>query len=118
MSEIDKWVDPINITAKGCPIHARGAIYHNHLLKKKGLDKIYEPIKNGAKVKYTYMKVPNPIGSNVISFEGYLPKEFGLESYIDHNKQFEKSFRDPLKMFTDAIGWNLEKINTLEQFFG
>lgn len=118
ISELDKWTDPVNITKKGCPIHVRAGIYHNTLLKKKGVEKIYDEIRAGSKIKFVYLKTPNPIQSNVIGFEMYMPKEFGLHDYVDYQTQFEKTFRDPLKLITDAMGWQLEKVNTLEQFFG
>ena len=37
-----------------------------------------------------YLKEPNPIGENVISFMGRIPSEFDVEKYIDYNLQFEK----------------------------
>ena len=63
------------------------------------------------------MKKPNPIGENVISFFNTLPKEFGLDNYIDYNMQFEKSFLDPLKNVLDCIGWKHERTGTLTSFF-
>lgn len=117
VSEIDKWKDRSLIYKKGTPIHVRGAILYNHHIKAKGLDKEYEMIQNGNKVKFAYLKLPNHIRENVISFPSYLPRELDLHKYVDYDMQFEKTFKDPLKSISDAIGWNLEKVATLEGFF-
>lgn len=117
VSAVNKWVDASSIYKKGTPIHVRGALLFNHYMKDYGLDKTMEKLKNGSKVKFCYLKTPNPIKENVISFPQFLPKEFGLDKYVDYDTQFEKTFKEPLKMVTDVIGWNLEKIQTLEDFF-
>jgi hypothetical protein len=101
----------------GCPIHVRGAILYNHFIKEHGVDKEYEAIQNGTKVKFCYLKMPNPIKQNVISFPQYLPREFDLKEFIDYDTQFEKTFKEPLKPIVEAVGWNLEKVATLEDFF-
>lgn len=117
VSEIKKWVDKNTIYGKGTPIHVRGAILFNHTIKMKNLEKVYEPIQNGAKVKFCYLKMPNPLSENVISFPQFLPVELGLHDYIDYETQFEKTFKDPLKIVSTAINWNVEHVSTLEGFF-
>jgi hypothetical protein len=77
-----------------------------------------EGVKDGTKVKFCYLKTPNPLMENVIAFPQFLPKEFELEQYIDYETQFDKTFKDPLKLVTDAINWNVDKVSTLESFFG
>ena len=74
-------------------------------------------IANGEKIKFVYLKKPNIIQENIISFIQDFPKELGLDKYIDYELQFEKSFVEPLKSILDSIGWNVTKINTLESFF-
>ena len=98
VSDISKWEDRASIYKKGTPIHVRGAILFNHHMKKYGLDKTMEEIKNGSKVKFCYLKLPNPILENVISFPQYLPKQFELETFIDYDTQFDKTFKEPLKL--------------------
>jgi DNA polymerase elongation subunit (family B) len=74
-------------------------------------------IANGEKIKFIFLKKPNIIQENVISFIQDFPKELGLDKYIDYELQFEKSFIDPLKSILDAIGWSVEKTVNLELFF-
>ncbi len=74
-------------------------------------------IGNGEKVKYIFLKIPNIIQENVISFISEFPKELGLDQYIDYELQFQKSFLDPLKSILDAIGWASENKVTLDYFF-
>ena len=109
--------DSSTIYAKGTPIHIRGALLYNHYIKQKKLTNKYSAIGNGEKVRFLYLKKPNIIQENVISFIQDFPTELGLDKYIDHELQFEKSFVEPLKAILDAIGWNVEKTVNLESFF-
>jgi hypothetical protein len=77
----------------------------------------YQSIQEGEKLKFTYLKSPNPFKDSVVSFPTRLPKEFGLQEYIDYDLQFEKTFLDPIKTILDCIGWETEKQNTLDSFF-
>lgn len=117
IQNLKKWKCVTEIVRKGCPIHVRGSIYHNELLKHYKLSRKYKPITTGNKIKYIYLKVPNPIGSHVIAFSDALPKEFELKDYIDYELQFSKSFVEPLKIILNAIGWKSFQENTLEDFF-
>ena len=99
-------------------MHVRGALLFNHHIKRLGLENKYSPIQNGEKIKFCYLKVPNPIHENVISFISSFPVESGLHKFIDYDLQFEKSFLDPLKIILEVIGWNVEKQSSLESFFG
>jgi len=99
------------------PIHVRGSLIYNHLIKKHNLQKKYELIKDGEKVKFCYLISPNPTKQNVLSVLNALPKEFDLDKYIDYDLQFNKAFLEPLRIILDSIGWSSEKRQTLEGFF-
>ena len=117
VSDVVKYRSYSDIYSKGTPIHCRGALLFNHYIKEKKLDNKYSLINNGEKIKFIYLKKPNIIQENVISFIQDFPHELGLDKYIDYELQFEKSFLDPLKSILDAIGWNVEKTVNLDLFF-
>ena len=106
------------IYKKGTPIHVRGALIYNHTIEQMKIGRTVQKIQEGEKIKFIYLKEPNSLQTDVISFLNRLPKEFDIDKYIDYNLQFEKSFIDPLKIILDCINWKPEKINSLESFFG
>ena len=117
VSNVNKHKSTSSIYAKGTPIHARGALLYNHHIKDKKLDNKYSLINNGEKIKFCYLKKPNWIHENVISFISDFPTELDLDKSIDYELQFEKAFVEPVKVILDAIGWNVEKVVNLELFF-
>lgn len=118
VSEVEKWKDSVSLYKTGCPIHVRASLVHNKAVDDLGLEKKYEKIQDGSKIKYIYLKEPNPVKENIIGFMGFMPEEFDLEPFIDYDVQFEKTFVKPLQQITDTLGWSAEKIETLEDFFG
>ena len=115
---ISQYSDSATLYKKGTPIHVKGAILYNFHLKKLGLEKQYPLIQEGEKLKFIYLKMPNPIKDTVISFPQRLPKEFEIQQFIDYDTQFDKAFVDPIRIVLDCMGWKTEKQNTLESFFG
>ena len=122
VSNLKKYSCNTDIYSKGTPVAVKGALIYNHYMKKMKLTRKYETIFEGDKVKFIYLKKPNPIagpkGDQVISFKTVMPKELELEEFIDYDRQFNTSFLDPLKNILDVIGWKTEKISTLEELFG
>jgi DNA polymerase elongation subunit (family B) len=116
-NNVSKYYSSSNIYIKATPIQVRGALLYNHYLKKKKLNNKYAEIMDGEKIKFLYLKTPNIINENVIAFIQDLPKEFGLDKYVDYELQFQKAFLDPLKSVLDCIGWETKKQNSLENFF-
>ena len=117
VSNVQKWKSSSDMYLKGCPIHVRGAILYNHYTKKKEIDHKYASINNGEKIKFCYLKTPNWMHENVISFIQDFPRELDLDKHIDYELQFNKSFLEPVKVILDCIGWETERKNTLESFF-
>jgi DNA polymerase elongation subunit (family B) len=118
LNGLNEYSDAKTIYKKGTPIHVKGAILYNHYLKEYNITNKYPLLKEGEKLKFTYLKVPNPFKDTVISFPTRLPKEFELQNYVDYETQFEKTFIDPVQIILTSIGWNTEKKSTLEDFFG
>ena len=114
---VTKYRHPREIYQKGTPIHVRGALLYNHYIKDKKIQHKNAFIQEGEKIKFVYLKTPNPIQENVISFFQDLPSEFNLTKYIDHDKQFEKAFYEPLRNVLECIGWKPERSGSLMEFF-
>ena len=114
---LKKYKDSATVYKKSTPIHVKGSLIYNHILKTKKLTKKYPIIREGEKIKFAYLKDPNPAGDKVISVIDSLPKEFELEKYIDYDTQFEKAFVEPLKGVLDVIGWETERKSSLDNFF-
>ena len=104
-----KWTDSANLFKKGAPIHVKGAILYNHLIKRHKLGNKYPNIMEGDKIKFLHLKTPNVYQSTAITFSTRLPKELDFYSIIDYDVQYEKSFVEPLKFITDKILWNIDK---------
>ena len=122
VTNLNRYYDSAKIYKKSTPIAVKGALIYNHYIRNLKLTRKYTLIQEGDKVKFVYLKTPNPIGGvegsdRVISFSSSLPKELDLKGYIDYTTQFRKSFLDPLDHIVSAIGWSFEKRNTLEGLF-
>ena len=107
--------------AKGTPAHVKAAISYNDCLKHFDAPFKYEPMKNGDKVKWVYLK-NNPLGLDAVAFTGHNdPPEVEdlINTYIDHNKLFERELKGKLQDFFDAIGWEevVSEKRKAEKFF-
>jgi len=114
---VDKYRSPTQLYLKGTPVHVKGALLYNDMIRKCKLGQRYQLIQDGDKIKFVYLKEPNPIKDSVIAIVNSLPSEFKLDDYIDYDKQFEKAFVYPLGIILEKIGWKTKKISTLDQFF-
>ena len=113
----DRYSDPAHIFKKGTPIHVKGALVYNHFLRELKLNKRYQEIQEGEKIKFVYLKQPNIFNNNTLAFLSALPRKLDAEQYIDHDLQFEKSFLEPLDIILSAIDWQSEKVDNLDSFF-
>jgi DNA polymerase elongation subunit (family B) len=114
---LKKYKDPSLIYKKSTPIAVKGSLIYNNLISIHGLQRKYQNITDGEKVKFLYLKEPNPIGERVISFQQTIPQEFDLNGFVDYDLQFQKTFLDPLNTILEKIDWQSEKISTLEDLF-
>tara|TARA_B100001057_G_scaffold206033_2_gene206717 strand:- start:3684 stop:6140 length:2457 start_codon:yes stop_codon:yes gene_type:complete len=108
-------------SGKGTPAHVKAAIMYNDALKHFNAPFKHEPMRDGDKIKWVYLK-ENPLGLDGLGFFGYNdPKDVNnfLETYTDHNKIFERELRKKLQDFYDAIGWGevISEQKTAEKFF-
>ena len=116
-NNLHKYTDSANIYAAKTPMQVRGSLLYNFYLKKHKLDQKYEMIQEGDKIKFLYLKEPNTLKENCISFNTKIPTEFNIHRYVDYNLMFEKAFLDPMNTIVQALGWQTEKENTLEDLF-
>jgi DNA polymerase elongation subunit (family B) len=118
---LEKFSSSNGMFAKGAPIHCKGAILYNHLLKQKKLTKKYPLIQEGDKIKFVHLRQPNVYTASAFSFITFFPKELNLKDRIDYDTQFTKSFVEPLKFISEKIGWWIDDSygtqGTLDGFF-
>lgn len=114
---VTEYHDSNSIFKKGTPIHVKGALIYNHFIRENKLEKKYELIKEGEKIKFCYLKQPNPFKNNTIAFINTIPKELKIADFIDYDMQFDKSFLEPMKIILDCIQWRVEHVASLDDFF-
>jgi len=121
-NNLQKYKSESNIWSDGTPMHVKGALVYNYILKRDKLVNKYPLIQEGDKIKFIEVRTPNAYRTNVISFMTRLPKEFDLHSQINYDIMFDKSFVDPLSFILEQIGWNVDRsygtATTLEHLFG
>jgi hypothetical protein len=117
LNGLNKYSDALTLYKSGTPIHVKGLILYNNFLKQNNLTKKHQLIQEGEKIKFTYLKMPNPFKDTVISYPTRLPKETGPDNYIDYDLQFDKAFLEPIKVILDCMKWTTEKVSSLEDFF-
>jgi len=119
---LSKFASSDGMFKKGAPIHCKGAILYNHLVKNNKLSNKYPYILEGDKIKFINLKQPNLYQCSAISFMTKLPKELDLHKSVDYDVQFEKSFIEPLNFILTKINWLVDRSygtqGTLEDFFG
>jgi len=122
VSGLDRYECTTAVYKKGTPIAVKASLLFNDYLEKNNLEKKYRKIAEADKIKFIYLKEPNPFSivsgkEQVIAFMQHIPKELHLDKYVNRDLQFEKSFKDPLTRILDVIQWSVEKISTLESCF-
>lgn len=102
-------VSKYRLGQKSIPIHVRASIVYNKAVKDAGIDKRFPEIQDGDKIKFCYLKLPNPLYNDVIASPGVLPRDLQMEQYIDYYTMFEKTFVGPLRSILDVCGWRTER---------
>jgi DNA polymerase elongation subunit (family B) len=105
---LDRYRDADIIYSKGTPSHIKAALVHNDFVIKNKLEKDYELIKDGDKIKLISLKMPNPMMNDRFAVKNSFDKIFGIDKYIDYNKQYQSSFLTPLERLLDVIFWKAE----------
>lgn len=122
-NNLGQYSDPDNIYKKGggagTPAHVRASLLYNYLLGKGGYESSLQKITSGAKIKFLYLKLPNPLRENIIGFpaDETLPPVFGLDKYIDKDLQWEKTMISATQIILQPLGWNTEPKSSLDDFF-
>jgi len=96
-------------TVKAMPKHVKAAYYHNILLDRFGIERKYEKMASGDKVRFFEVKKPNSFGLSVIGYKYYYPKEFQSVFEIDYEKMFEKIIYSVIERFYEAVNWTVKK---------
>jgi DNA polymerase elongation subunit (family B) len=117
VNNLAKYTSSTDIYTKGTPMHVRGALLFNHYIKDRGLSNRYQPIQEGEKIKFIYLREPNPIKENCIGFVGDFPAELQLTSYVDYDIMWEKSFIEPLNGIIQGLGWKTTPQASLADLF-
>jgi DNA polymerase elongation subunit (family B) len=116
-NNLGKYSSKVTVYTKGTPMHVRGALVYNHLIRTQKLEKKYQLIQDGDKIKFLYLKEPNHVWENTVAMNGLMPKEFDLHRYIDYETMFEKAFIDPLNTIVTSLNWNTRPVASLESLF-
>jgi DNA polymerase elongation subunit (family B) len=108
-NNMKEYYNSSTIFSKGTPMHVKGALIYNHQLKDKKLTKKYPLILDGETIRFVHLKNPNPYQCNAFTFITECPTELDIMKYLDYEKQFEKSYVEPLKFITNAIQWQIDE---------
>ncbi len=106
---------------KGTPAHVKAGITYNRLLKFFNCPYKHEPIRDGDKVKWVYLKT-NPLGLDTLAFKDYNdPKEIMdfVEQYIDRDKLYVSDMENKVDDFYTALKWQKAstEAQTAKKFF-
>jgi DNA polymerase elongation subunit (family B) len=106
ISEYDVGGD-LNKFEKGTPAHVKAALSYNEMLRRLKLDTRFEPIVDGEKIKWVYLK-ENPYKLEAIAMKGYNDPQEIVElvtEYIDYDLLFEKELQSKIQDFYSALRW-------------
>lgn len=102
-------------TTKGMPHHVKAAYYYNLLINKFNLEKKYEKIQSGDKIKHFQIKTPNRYGIKKIAYKYYYPEEFKKLFEIDYEKMFDRIVYSVVERFYENVKWKPKKPGEMVQ---
>ena len=112
---------PVANFEKGTPAHVKAGIAYNRLLKFFNCPFKHEPIRDGDKVKWIYLKT-NPLGLDALAFKDYNdPKEIMdfVQNYVDRDEIYKAELENKIDDFYNALGWQKasNEVKTAKKFF-
>lgn len=100
-------MDKYNLNSKRIPIHVYGSLIYNLYIENKKLSDRYQLITDKNKIKISYIKQPNCMGSHVISVPNNIfPDELKDKIELDYDRMFDKNFMNPIKRFLEVVNWD------------
>ena len=113
--------DAVASFEKGTPAHVKAGIAYNRLLKFFNCPYKNEPIRDGDKVKWVYLKT-NPLGLETCAFKDYNdPQEIVdfIENYIDREGIYKAELENKIDDFYNALKWDkaTTETKTAKKFF-
>ena len=93
------------VPAKGTPRQVVAGIMFNELLVAEGLDKKYEKITEGDKLRIIYVKEPNRFGLKSFAFKKKIPTEWEKDLVIDDKTMFLKTVWSCVQKCFEVVGW-------------
>lgn len=106
---LEDYYDSVTLYKPKTPANVKASLVYNNFITKKGLDKEFELIRSGDKIKSLILTLPNPFFNDRIAVKYFFDKKFGVEEYVSYNQMFERSFIKPISDLTNAVGWSYEK---------
>ena len=97
VNNIKKYQGDKTLYIKGTPIQVRGSILYNNWVKTNNLEHKYKLIQSKDKIKFIYLRQPNPFNTDVIAFPKTLPDTF--RPYVDYKTMFYKTYYKVLENF-------------------
>ena len=95
------------------PPQVGSALMYNDLLKKFGLQKQFEPIHHGQKIKWIYLK-ENPYALNYLALkaDGTDPDEILeiINIYADRKKMYDKELKTKIARFYSVMRWTYPSV--------
>ncbi len=91
------------------PVHVKGAIYYNNMLKSLNIESKYEQIGSGGKIKWFYTE-PNRYQLKVLSYPDTIPPE--IESIVkpDYKKMFQKLVTSSITRIFESCNWQIDDL--------